>query len=210
MKKLIPILLLVAILAAPMTALAAKPKFTVLAVSPGQTVTLSAEGLPNLQSFDVYMGRAGSKAIYSTYVSTVATNRLGRFIATFTIPLQYSKDYQIDVILTYTKGGKKHKYLTHFVNQSQAARMSITKVNATRNVTLEISGLQGDSRYYVWMRSSLVSTPYKALMFEVPKNKTNAKVQVPIPWKLKGEPWIYVYIVNKAGYVFTSGWFYNR
>ena len=119
MKKAIFMTMLVVMLMTPITALAATPKFTILSVTPEKTVTISAEGLPEKQFFDVYMGRAGTNGIYGVHVGSVSTNGYGRFISSFTIPLQYSKDYQIDVLLTYTKGEKKYKYYTHFINQTQ-------------------------------------------------------------------------------------------
>ncbi|RCK72752.1 MAG: hypothetical protein ANABAC_1286 [Anaerolineae bacterium] len=210
MKKTISILLLVILLMTPAAALAATPKFTILAVNPEKTVTISAEGLPEKQLFDVYMGRAGTNGINGVYVGSVSTNGYGRFVSAFTIPLQYSKDYQVDVLLTYSKNGKKFKYYTHFINRSQAASLTFLDIKPTRNIVLEIKGLQDESKYTIWMRANLVSTPYRAGMVETAKGKTTAKIQVPIPVALRGEPYLYVYVVDKLGYVYTSGWFYNR
>jgi hypothetical protein len=83
-------------------------------------------------------------------------------------------------------------------------------INPTRNVVLELNGLQDESRYVIWMRANLVSTPYRAALIETEKDKTIARVQVPIPVALRGEPFLYVYVVDKLGYAYTSGWFYNR
>ncbi len=213
MKKTIAFLLvLVILLMTPLTALAAKPKFTVLSVTPEKSVTLSAEGLPAHQSFEVYMGRAGTRGVSGEYVGSTSTNGLGRFLTTFNIPLQLSKDYQIDVFLVGTaKDGKtKIKYYTNFINRSQPSGVSFLKINPTRNVTLEVRNLKDDARYHVWMSAGLNTTPYRAALFKVAKGKSAISVQVPIPVKLRGEPSLYVYIVDALGYVVAQGYFYNR
>lgn len=211
MKKTLSIVLLVILLMTPTIALAGTPKFTILSVNPEKTVTISADGLPAKETFDVYMGRAGTNGVNGVYVGSVATNGYGRFISAFIIPLQYSKDYQIDVLVTYTtKANKKVKYYTHFINRSQQAALRFVDIKPTRNVQLEITGLKDEERYTVWMRANLLSTPYKAGAFETGKDKTSAKIQVQIPVMLRGEPYLYVYIVDKLGYVYTQGWFYNR
>lgn len=211
MKRFVIFLLLAALLLAPVPALAA-PRFTTLSVVPEKSVSLMGEGLPESTDFDVYFGRMGTRGVGGTLVGVARTNSLGKFINTYTIPLALSKDYQIDVMLVAydAKGKPKYKYYTQFINREQTTGLTFDKVNPTRNVTLTVTGLQEKSRYTVWMRATLNGTPYKAAMFETKPNKTFATVQVPIPVKLRGEPGLYVVIVDRAGYIVTSGYFYNR
>lgn len=210
MKRFVVFLLLAALLLTPVSALAA-PRFTTLSVVPEKSVSLMGEGLPDNTLFDVYFGRMGTRGVNGTYVGAARTNGLGKFINTYTIPLALSKDYQIDVMLvSYEKGKPKYKYFTQFINREDATNLTLVKINPTRNITISVSGLQDESRYTVWMRATPTSTPYKAGMFETRKGKTFATVQVPIPVKLRGEPGLYVVIVDRYGYIVTSGYFYNR
>lgn len=208
---LITILLISILLITPLNALAASAKFTVLSVTPEKSVTLMAEGLPKDKTFDVYFGRMGTRGVGGTYVGSMRANGLGRAISTFTIPLALSKDYQIDVMLiSYKDNGKPdQKYYTQFINLQNSTGLTFEKIVPTRNVTIRVVGLQEKSRYTVWMMATPNSTPYKAAMFETKDKKTFAVVQVPIPYKLRGEPALYVVIV-KDGMIVTQGYFYNR
>jgi|GEM_PF-6637540 len=213
MKKLLVVLMLVTILLTPVQAAwAANAQFTVLSVVPEKTVTLMGEKLPANTPFDVYMGRMGTRGVNGVYVGTAYTNSLGKFISTYTIPLEFSKDYQVDVMLvTYKDGKVKEKYFTQFINRSNATGITFEKIVPTRNVVITVYGLQEDSRYTVWMRATPTSTPYKAGMFETKKGKVFAsRVRVAIPYKLRGEPGLYVIIVDRGGNVITTGYFYNK
>lgn len=73
------------------------PTFTITAVDVDKTVTLSTSNFPPNQTFTVRMGPFGSKGINGIVVGTLNSGVGGTLTATYNIPAQLQKSYQIAI-----------------------------------------------------------------------------------------------------------------
>ncbi len=73
------------------------PTFTIAAVDMDKTVTIKTDNFPPNQTFTVRMGAMGSKGVNGIVVGTLQSGVGGALTATFNIPAQLQKAYQIAI-----------------------------------------------------------------------------------------------------------------
>ncbi len=73
------------------------PTFTVTAVDVDKTVTIKTDNFPPNQTFTVRMGAMGSKGVNGIVVGTLQSGVGGALTATYNIPAQLQKSYQIAI-----------------------------------------------------------------------------------------------------------------
>ncbi len=112
MKRIIPILVLLALLI-PGSALAAPnppaqstiPTFSIQSVVQGTSVTIVTYNFPANDSFSVRMGKYGTLGIGGTLIGTQPSGAGGSFVATYTIPAALKDEYKIAIRLESPTSG---------------------------------------------------------------------------------------------------------
>ena len=108
MKRLIPLLFLLALVFPLFSASAASgtiPTFKIDAVVKGESVTITTKDFPADDTFNVLMGKIGTRAVAGALVTTQASNSGGSFSATYTIPDSLKNEYLIAIRLESPTSG---------------------------------------------------------------------------------------------------------
>jgi LysM repeat protein len=93
------------------------PTFSINSVVKNQTVTIQTFNFPANKTFDVYMDRIGTQAIYGISAGAVNTNDGGSFVVTFQIPAALKGLNQIAIRLETSDGSGYFAY-NWFYNQT--------------------------------------------------------------------------------------------
>ncbi len=116
-------LTLLLIMAFPLPAQAAAepsgiPTFSIVSVVAGETVTIRTNNFPANDSFDVLMGRMGTRGVGGTRVATINSGRGGSFTATFDIPAGLADNRRIAIRLQSNTGSGYFAYNWFYNNTS--------------------------------------------------------------------------------------------
>jgi len=118
MKKIITVLMTIAMLLGVISIASAKPlsDTTIMSVVEDQSVTIRLENFPDDETFFVYMGLRNTQGISGTLVSKLETNEGGTFLAKFLIPEELKGEEVISI--RFESQDSKVTWYNYFFNQT--------------------------------------------------------------------------------------------
>ena len=164
MKRLIPFLLLIALLV-PMFAVSASsgtiPTFKIDSVVRGESVTITTYNFPANDTFNVRMGKIGTRGVGGVLVTAQASGSGGSFSATYTIPDSLKNDYVVAIRLESPTSGY-YAYNWFYNNTTNGApapvpvpfvipTFSIKEVDKNNSVTIETRNFPAGDTFNVTM-----------------------------------------------------------
>jgi hypothetical protein len=224
MKKIITVLMTIALLMNVITIASAKPlsDTTIMSVVENQSVTIRLENFPDDETFFVYMGLRNTKGINGTLVSKLETNEGGTFLAKFLIPEELKGEEVISI--RFESQDSKVTWYNYFFNEtgSQSSSSgttynnlgpgvpSINLVKMVKGQYMEVQTkyLTENKRWAIFINSGHGAKINKGWI-EVKGFESNDggvyNIDIPIPSSLQ-------YAVNYAVKLYSvddSQWWYN-
>jgi len=89
----------------PVPTLSVIPTISIISVEAGKTVTIRTSNYPANDTFDVLMGKMGTRGVNGTKVDTVSSGAGGSLTFTFNIPSALASERQIAIRLQSPKSG---------------------------------------------------------------------------------------------------------
>jgi len=170
-SSLLILALLLAVISTPMLVKAAViPTISITKVEAGKTVTIQTHNYPANDSFDVLMGKFGTKGVGGTKVDTVSSGSGGSMSFTFNIPSGLASEKQIAIRLQSPKSGY-YSYNWFYNDTSSTSNtptpstgptatpgptktiptISITKVEAGKTVSIKTYNYPANDSFEVLM-----------------------------------------------------------
>ncbi len=224
MKRLIPFLLLIAILMPLFPASASSgtiPTFKIDAVVRGSSVTITTFNFPKNDSFIVTMGKMGTRGIGGTQVATQASNAGGSFSATYTIPDSLKNHYMIAIRLqSPTSGYYAYNWFYNNTTSGSAPPVpvpfviptfTIKDVDKNTSVTIETANFPADDTFTVTM-GRIGTRGINGIVIGTQDSGTGGKFTATytIPDALKGQHRIAIRLQSPTSGYYSYNWFYNN
>lgn len=118
MKKIITVLMTIAMLLSMISIASAKPlsDTSIISVVKDQSVTVRLENFPDDETFFVYMGLRNTQGVNGTLVSKLETNEGGTFLAKFLIPEELKGEEVISI--RFESQDSRVTWFNFFFNQT--------------------------------------------------------------------------------------------
>ncbi len=199
------------------------PVFSVTSVKKDQTVTVSVSGYPANKTFNILMGKIGTKGVNGTLVGSGKTNNNGSFSATVDIP---KKLQGLDTIAIRIEAqGNTGMYAYNwFYNKNQSggsggadggsysSGLAVTSVVEDKSVSFKAGNLQPNRTYGVYLdrknSNDKVSGKWVASVTTDSKGYVSATVDIPVEYKDRRELSLRLVSSDGKSFVATS-WFLN-
>ena len=228
MKYLVSLILAFVLLVptgAPATASGKVPTFAIITVVTDQSVTIETYNFPANDTFEVLMGKIGTKGVKGIKVATTASGKGGSFRETYTIPAGLHGDYQVAIRLQSTTGSGYFAY-NWFYNNTAGSQpgtkpgssyrgyptFSIVSVARDQSVTIKTNNLPPNDTFDVLMgpmgSQGIKGTKVASLASGAGGNQS---VTFDIPASLKGSYKIAIRLQSSTGSgYFAYNWFFNN
>ena len=223
MKRLIPFLLLIALLV-PVFSVSASgtvPTFRIDAVVKGESVTITTYNFPAGDTFNVRMGKIGTRGISGTLVTTQDSGSGGSFTATYTIPESLKNDYLIAIRLESPTSG--YYAFNWFYNNSTDGSPApvpapfviptfrITEVEKDNTVTIETKNFPADDSFKVTM-GYMGTRGIDGIEVETQDSGEGGTFTATynVPAALKGQYQIAIRLESPTSGFYAYNWFYNN
>lgn len=197
------------------------PTFSIVSVEAGKTVKIETKNFPANDTFDVLMGKMGTKGVGGTKVETIDSGAGGTLTFTFNIPDSLKNDKQIAIRLQSTKSG----YFSYnwFWNNTSSGDgggtvppgkvpvITITKVVRDASVTIETKDFPANDTFDVYM-GKMGTKGVGGVKVDTVTTGEGGKLTFTftIPDSLKGNAQIAIRLQSsKSGY-FSFNWFWNN
>lgn len=202
------------------------PTFSILSVQKKVSVTIKTYNLPPGDSFDVLMGKMGTKGVNGIKVDTLNSGSGGSLTATFNIPSALASNYQIAIRLQSNTGSGYYAYNWFYNNKSNSSGNSggsggssykgipsfyIMKVVKNKTVSIKTNNFPANDKFRVLM-GPMGTQGINGIQVAVVKSKNGGTLNYSfnIPNSLKGSKKISIRLesIKGTGY-YAYNWFYN-
>lgn len=224
MKRLIPFLLLIALVVPMFTVSASSgtiPTFRIDSVVRGESVTITTYNFPAKDTFNVRMGKIGTRGVGGELVTTQASGDGGSFTATYTIPASLKNDYLVAIRLESPTSGY-YAYNWFYNNTTNGApapapapfvipTFSIKEVDKNNSVTIETKNFPAGDTFTVTM--GYYGTKGVGGIEITPQESGDGgkfTATYTIPEDLKDQYRIAIRLESPTSGYYAYNWFYNN
>jgi LysM repeat protein len=199
------------------------PVFNVSSVKKDQTVTVSVSGYPANKSFEILMGKIGTKGVNGTLVGTGKTNNSGAFSVTVDIPAKLEGQATIAIRIEAADNSGFYAY-NWFYNKNQSGTsggtdggsytsgLAITAVVEDKSVSFKAGNLLPNRTYGVYLDRKNSSEKVTGIRVDSVTTDSNGyvsdTVQIPLEYKDRRELSLRLVSSDGNSFVATS-WFLN-
>jgi hypothetical protein len=204
----------VAVLAEPI------PTISILSVDTDDKVTVQTHNFPANRTFQVLMGKMGTKGIGGIYITSIDSGSGGSFTETFNIPAELKGDYRIAIRLQATSGG--YYAFNWFYNNTTTSQpitggykgiptFSITDVEKDKSVTIRTNNFPANYDFKVLM-GKMGTKGIGGIHVTTISSDAGGSFNktFDIPAELKGDYQIAIRLEATSGGFYAFNWFYNN
>jgi LysM repeat protein len=199
------------------------PVFNVVSVKKDQTVTVQVSGYPANKTFEILMGKIGTKGVNGTLVGNAKTNSSGAFSVTVDIPAKLEGQATIAIRIEAVDNSGFYAY-NWFYNKNQSGNsggteggsytsgLAITAVVEDKSVSFKAGNLLPNRTYGVYLDRK--NSNEKVTGMWVDSVTTDSKgyvadtVQIPVEYRDRRELSLRLVSNDGKSFVATS-WFLN-
>ena len=203
------------------------PTITILSVSQDDSVTIRTANFPANETFNVLMGKIGTRGIGGTKVASVNSGSGGSFEATFNIPDALKGSYQIAIRLESPSSGY-YSYNWFFNNTTGASQPGtpptytplpsgvyptflITAVDRDKNVSIRAYNLPAKDEYVVRMGAMGTRGINGIQVTKIASEQGGTQdFEFEIPAELYGFYQISIRLESTESGYYSFNWFYNN
>lgn len=197
------------------------PTISISAVEAKKSVTIKTADFPANTTFDVLMGKIGTRGIGGTKVGTLESGTGGSLTATFDIPDALKNDYQVAIRLESKSGYYAYNW---FYNNQDAKpggtgslppgvipTISIYSVERDSKVTIKTANYPANDKFDVYMGAYGTKGVggVKVSTLETGAGGT-LTATFDIPASLKGSYQIAIRLQSPTSGYYSYNWFYNN
>ena len=206
------------------------PAFLVTSVKKDQAVTVKVSGYPANKTFNILMGKIGTKAVNGVLVGSAETNSNGVFNLTVDIPAKLQGQTSIAIRIEAADGSGYYAY-NWFYNRTQStsgsegnsgsgseggstytAGLIVTSVVEDKSVSFKAGNLLPNKTYSVYLdrknSSDKVTGQWLAYVYTDANGYVSDTIQIPNSYKDRRELSLRLVSSNGLSFVATS-WFLN-
>lgn len=199
------------------------PTFSILKVVSGASVTIETSHFPANDSFDVLMGKMGTRGVNGIKVTTLSSGKGGSFTATFDIPAALKENERIAIRLQSNTGSGYFAY-NWFWNKADGTGsgdgssgasgipvFSISSVVKDASVTIQTKSFPADETFVVRM-GKIGTRGVKGIeVTEFDSAGGSFSKTFQIPEELKGDAQIAIRMDSTGGSgYYAYNWFWNN
>lgn len=205
--------------------------FSISSVVVNQTVTITTKGFPANDTFQVLMGKIGTRGVDGVKVDSFNSGSGGVFAKTFNIPAELKDQRQIAIRLESTTSGHySYNWFWNNTGSSGIPNTGVSSPTATPGTTtwvvptFSISGVSADSTVTIKTANFPASDSFDVLMGKfgtrgvggVKVDTVNSgaggtlSLTFTIPAELKGQSLIAIRLQSPTSGYYSYNWFLNK
>jgi LysM repeat protein len=202
------------------------PTFSIIGVVKDQSVTIQTANFPANDTFDVLMGKMGTRAVNGVKVDRIGSGKGGTFTATFTIPSSLIGDKRIAIRLQSATGSGYYAY-NWFYNSTSGSSggndtpgepgysgiptFKITGVVRNSTVTIRTNNFPANQNFDVRM-GAMGTRGVNGIKIERISSGSGGELSLTfeIPATLHGSRQIAIRLESPDSGYYSYNWFYNN